>query len=324
VAGEASLKTISNQTGGTYFRAANPEGFLHFLVDSAFANTGYRRLFNAPQVIGTNQVKEIPVLVEADAANTSFGIAFDVSDTITLALRKPSGEMITEANAPAGQFQSSSGLKLFKIPTPEAGTWKMVLTSGTINSGNVQLLSYTQHDGTDFWADIEDDNVPRTQPLIVRATPTHIGMNVTGATVTGQVLHPNGTRSEITLFDDGLEAHGDQFPADGVYSALFNSYSGFGTYTFNLKYENTSGQTYMGEPLPDENGVVPSFPSASVPPVTRITSVTAIVSSVTDVVWFDDTLPEGATALTEATTPQGYQEAFAFKAVGLSEFLARV
>ena len=303
VEGEASLKNISNKTGGNYFRAPNSDGFLHFLVDSAFANTGYRRLSNEPQVIGSNQVKEIPVLVEADAANTSFGIAFDVSDTITLALRKPNGEMITETSAPLGQYQTSSGLKLFKIPTPEAGTWKMVLTSGTINSGNVQLLSYTQHDGTDFWAQIEDDTVSKNEPLILRATPTHLGMNVTGATVTGQVVHPNGTRSTITLFDDGAATHRDQSAADGVYSALFNSYSGFGTYTFNLKYENTSGQTYMGEPLPDENGVVPNFPPTSVPAVTRITSVTAIVSSVTDVVWFDDILPEGATTPNQQPFP---------------------
>ena len=302
VTGEATLKTIATQTGGLYFRTERGVDFLQFFINLAFGTSPYRAVSNAPQFIGSNQTKEVPVLVESDVASMSFAVSLeDPTDSISLALRKPSGEMITESNAPFGQFTSNAGLKQFKIPTPDAGTWTMVLTSQTVKSGNLQVYTFAQHEGTDFWATFEHDNIPKNESLKLHATPTHEGRNVTGASVTGQVVHPNGTKTPITLFDDGVAEHGDTYASDGIYSAVFNSYSEPGSYTFNLKYDNTSGQTYVGEPIPDENGVVPSFPPIQVPPVTRITTVTAVISSVTDIVWFDDVLPEGA-------IPQGENE----------------
>ena len=314
VAGEASLKTIATQTGGLYFRGKTANEFVNFLVNLAFGTSPYKPVGNAPQQLIANQLKEIPVLIEPGVVSTAFAISlFDPTDPITVSLRDPSGDVITESNAPSGQFTSSSGLKIFKIPTPETGAWTIVLSSGTIKSGKVEVLTFSQHDGTDFWASFDDDNVNTSETLSLHATPTHDGKNVTGATVAGEVVHPNGTKTPITLFDDGAPAHGDVHAADGTYSALFNSYSGTGTYTFNLKYENTSGLTYVGEPIPDENGVVPSFSPTTVPAATRITTITAVVSSVTDTIWFDDTVPEGAvTAQAEANTPQGFQEKFAW------------
>jgi uncharacterized protein YegL len=298
VGGERSLKTIANQTGGGYVRAKAARELLDFLVQLAFGTSGYRGVANAPNNIGSGQVMEIPVLVETGAASSYFGISLaDQTDSITLALRKPSGVMLTETNASAGQFTSNLGMKLFKVSATEAGTWTMVLTTGIVRSGDVQVFSYAQHDGTDFWPSIDNDNILSTEALRVHATPTHDGRNVVGGSVTGQVVRPDGSQVLITLFDDGSDVHGDASANDGIYSVLFDSYSGFGTYTFNLKYQSTTGQTYTGEQLPNADGVIESFSPIAVPPSVRITSATAIVSNTTvgDTVWFDDALPEGAT-----------------------------
>lgn len=130
---------------------------------------------NAPQQLGPNQIKEIPVLIENGVASTAFTVSLvDPTDNVTVSLRDPSGNTITQSNAPAGQFTSSSGLKMFKIPTPEAGTWTILLSSGTVTLGKVEVLTFSQHDGTDFWASLEDDNVNRSETLKLFAAPTQM------------------------------------------------------------------------------------------------------------------------------------------------------
>ncbi|HKP37651.1 MAG TPA: carbohydrate-binding protein [Pyrinomonadaceae bacterium] len=297
IAGERSLKTISNQTGGGYFRGYRPTDFLQFLVQLAFGTAGYRGVANEPRFIGSSQTTEIPVIVEPGAASTYFGIAIaNQTDNVTIGLRKPSGAMVTESNAPTGQFTSNAGLKLFKIPTPEAGTWTMIVTTGSsVQSASVEVFSYAQHDGTDFWASIDNDDVLSNEAIKVHGTPTHNGRNVVGASVSGQVIRPDGSQVSIILFDDGLETHADLSANDGTYSALFDNYNGAGTYTFNLKYQNSTGQTYAGEPLPNANGVVENVSPTPVTPVMRIARGTAVVGTNADRIWFDDTLPEGAT-----------------------------
>jgi uncharacterized protein YegL len=297
-AGEKTLKDIANQTQGTYYRALAPTDYVAFLRILARGFTGYKPVLDAPQIINSGQVKEIPVRVETGATNTSFGvITADQMDNLTLSLRKPSGGMLTETNGQNVEFSADPNMRLFKITAPEAGIWTIVVSAGVIRTGDINAFADTKHDGTDLLAWIDKDTVFSTETVKVEATPMYEGRSIIGSSVTGTVIRPDGSQLPITLFDDGSDSSGDITAKDGVYTALFNDYNSDGTYTFKLKYENVNGKMYAGEPFPDENGVVQVYPQPDVPPSTRLTSVTAIVSGLTtgDTVWVDDSLPRGAT-----------------------------
>ena len=46
-----------------------------------------------------------------------------------------------------------------------------------------------------------------------------------GAIVTARVMRPGGTFIDIELHDDGDPAHGDLFPDDGTYGAIFDTFT---------------------------------------------------------------------------------------------------
>ena len=72
------------------------------------------------------------------------------------------------------------------------------------------------------------------------------------------VARPGAPPTTFPLFDDGLSAHADAEPGDGIYSARFDNYTADGTYSFEVLVENTDGETYIGEQMEVEPGDTPS------------------------------------------------------------------
>ncbi|MFV9506446.1 MAG: carboxypeptidase-like regulatory domain-containing protein, partial [Oscillochloridaceae bacterium umkhey_bin13] len=138
-------------------------------------------------------------------------------------------------------------------------------------------------------------------PIRLIATLQRVQM-ITGATASGEVIAPDGTRSVFTLRDDGVAP--DPEAADGLYAALLN-YRQNGEHTIRVRFTNPNGtaaEIFSGQPAPPPPGS-----SATIPPPVLIndrfdveTELTVIVTGVQT----DDHGDTAATATALATTNQ--------------------
>lgn len=282
--GEATLQNIATQTGGKFFRVSNAFDLVALFFRLVFESIGNGLMTRAPEVIASGEVREIPVLVESGADGASFVLTLaQATDDIELSLQTPSGTVITAADAasdPNVEFVADTNSQVFQVNSPEAGEWGMIIAAGTVTSGMIEALAFGDHEGVQLNLAVLDDTVTFPESVHLLATPTFAGESVVGATVEGSVSRPDGSSVPVTLFDDGLALHGDALPGDGTYSALFNSYSEDGTYTFEVTVRNVSGMTYAGEEF---FSLDPSN-EESVPEFVRTATSTAVVTGVPDFV----------------------------------------
>lgn len=304
LAAETSLKNITRQTSGQYIRlgffnsttqpASNSDAssLVGFFLRATNEIQGNGMIMQQRDLMTSGQVKEYPVLVEQNAANAMFTLTkSNQADGITLSLRTPSGAIITESGGTNIEFISDSNSRTLRVKTPQPGTWKVVASAGAVNTGKLDVLAFTEHGGVQLNTWVDEDDLVFPSPVKVHAAPLYDSTRVIGATVTGTVIRPDGSKALITMFDDGnFDEHGDEIPNNGIYSAIFNDYLGDGTYVFEVVAVNSNGRKYEGE-------LADSTATPSVPPFSRMDSTTAIVSGMTsgDTVWVDDALPRGAT-----------------------------
>ncbi|MGH9753919.1 MAG: VWA domain-containing protein, partial [Blastocatellia bacterium] len=278
--GEASLQNLASQTSGKFFRVSNSFSligvFLQLLLESQVKSNGL--LQRAPLAIQSGQVREIQVPVEMGVESAIFGIGIiNPADAVTLSLRSPSGAIITASSVDPGiEFSSEPNSKAFQILAPEAGTWTIIISAGTIVNGNLEVFSSAEHDGVHFGVSLTKETLDFPEVAEVQAAPTFGGERVVNATVMGDVIRPDGSRVAITLFDNGLAIHGDMIPGDGIYSARFSQYNMSGTYTFDLTVMSSGGMTFAGEALFD----FAPLNTKPVPAFTRMASATAVVGDV--------------------------------------------
>ena len=278
--GQSTLQDVASQTGGRFFRVGNAADLVATFTQLSAETTGSGLLTRSPEAIGAGEVKEIPVLVESGSENATFVVTLvNAADSITMSLRSPSGLLITQADEgvnPNVDFIAGPLSRAFRIQSPEEGTWKIVITAGSIANGNLQVLAFAKHDGVQFSVSVFKDTLTFPEAVQIHGTPRFEGEAVINAAITGVAIRPDGSRVPITLFDDGLPEHADVVSGDGNYANRFDQYSGNGTYTFELSALVVLGQTYAGEDLF-------SFISPNTNPVSqfmRSSSATAVVSGV--------------------------------------------
>lgn len=278
--GQATLQNVASQTGGKFFRVSSAADLTALFIQLSAETTGSGLLVRLPQAIASGQIKEVPVFVEAGAENATFAVTLENSaDSITVSLLSPSGVVITEADAianPNVEFISGPLSRIFRIQAPEGGTWKIVIAAGSIVNGNLQVLALAKHDGVSFSVSVLEDTLTFPKAVEIDGTPRFGGEPVLGALITGVVIRPDGSSVPLTLFDDGLAEHADAISGDGNYANRFDQYSGNGTYTFQLTAVVLMGQTSAGEELFSFDG----SNTKPVPPFTRSSSTTAVVSGV--------------------------------------------
>lgn len=279
--GQAALQNVATQTGGKYFQTNNaadlPGLFARLSAETSQGGT----LASKPQPISSGETKNILIPVETGVASVTFAIAYpSQNDQLSLALRSPSGVVISEINAssfPGVEVISGANLRAFRISNPEAGEWTMIVSAGAMTSGFFDAVAFADSEGVDLYASVLDDTLAFPEVVEIQATPTYKGLPVVGATVTGTATRPDGSVVSFTLFDNGLTVNGDIDANDGIYSARFNNYRGDGTYNFQMTAVAANGTTYPGEELFSVFG--PLVPNP-VPSFTRITTTTAVVTGV--------------------------------------------
>jgi hypothetical protein len=187
----------------------------------------------------------------------------------TLSLRDPAGAPIDLKNPPAHVTVQETGTMLqVRITKPAAGNWSARVQSGIDTAFTLDLSGFGERMG-ETESPYPSLVYPQAAELMVKVEN---GLAVTGCQVRAVVIHPDGTKVTVPLYDDGNRAlHCDERAGDGTYSAYFARYPASGTYRVQFMVDCQKGQyttAFDGIDL-DENSDVPG-PTGPAPVFQRI------------------------------------------------------
>ncbi|WP_438008992.1 VWA domain-containing protein [Sorangium sp. So ce321] len=147
---------------------------------------------------------------------------------------------ITETNYGASgsdlTFFSADNFKRFSLnltQSYEEGFWQFCAVNNSSSTIYLYSSVSTLIDDIQLQVTTNGLNVG-SQPLTVEAAVTHLGAPVTGATVSAEMTAPSGAVTPLTFHDDGLLAHGDSTPNNGVYSLKFNQFTETGSHQITV------------------------------------------------------------------------------------------
>ena len=188
-----------------------------------------------------------------DQATSTYFMLMYPSGNLDLALISPSGERFDATTVQgnpnvARQEEDIEGgrLEVYNFATPEVGTWSVEVSAPTVTepSGSVSYaVSGLLENAAISFAGADDPvSIHVGQPLKLSGTLKNNGTPLTGGSVSGSVLLPNGTMVNVPMFDNAT--HGDPTANDGVYTGTLTNTATPGTYRILLKAKNgPSGST---------------------------------------------------------------------------------
>lgn len=250
--GQALLQQIASETGGKYYgvsSAANLAGnFFEITTDAQ----GNNLIVREPLALAAGTPVNSTVTVEPGSASVTFGVSFvTAAANMTITLQTPAGTLLandTQIVAAGGSVnRGQANIVLFTFPNPTAGNWIVATTSAV--STTAEVFASSLNKGVAVVATPSKGLVQAFEAIVLNATVQYGGLLVTGGSVTGTVVQPDGSRQNITLLDDGSAASGDAVPNDGIFAAKFSSYRANGTYTFTAKSATSSGRIAPGEQI---------------------------------------------------------------------------
>ncbi|MGK3991023.1 VWA domain-containing protein [Sorangium sp. So ce136] len=143
-------------------------------------------------------------------------------------------------------FVSAANFKRFSLnvtePLDEDGWWEFCAVNNSPSSIYLYSSVSTLMDNIQLQVTTNGLNVG-AQPLVIEAEVTHLGNQVTGATVSAEMTAPSGTAKSLTFHDDGLAAHGDLAANDGVYSTKFNQFTEGGSHQITVFADHAGNST---------------------------------------------------------------------------------
>jgi pimeloyl-ACP methyl ester carboxylesterase len=223
------------------------------------------------EIIKQGEILEHPVYLD-ERSDATFLVNCLVGQ-LSLELQSPTGETIT-----SNQAQQGSDIEFYEIPTI-LGNVKMFIIKNASQGRWVMRVrgeSEIPPDGTLalMWAVFYSPlklsvEIPKAiysvgERAVLKAQLTKAGQPVTGATVTAEVIQPDGQLVTVNLLDDG--EHQDGIAGDGVYGAVLTNLTEPGTYPFIV---TAKGQTRQEEGTNFERSAMGSFKVAS--PAARLT-----------------------------------------------------
>jgi subtilisin-like proprotein convertase family protein len=259
----ATLQALALQTGGKFYSSP---------ASLAAITTAFHDAQNVASSIPSLAVNTL--LLGSGSGSGSFTIDSTIGQlnlslvkpsnvsSSQVQLRDPNGAVVTPTDTTT---VGSEVLLGHTILNPIPGVWNVVAqnagagsTVAYTASGIPSVLTYTAQVASAGGAVV---NYPA--PIKLRAK-LFKELSIRNATVTAQVIAPNGAADTLSLHDDG--ADGDDMAGDGNYTVLYH-YNQSGTYTFKVNYNAAAGQafaTYNGAtqsatieglepaPLPDQ------------------------------------------------------------------------
>ncbi|MCP4356658.1 MAG: VWA domain-containing protein [Chloroflexi bacterium] len=129
------LQNIAAETGGTFNLAPTSAELAGIYNTIAGAVTGQQILFSFQGIApGGSTVTEM-VPVDSTVSDVTFSVSWSGSSPLNLTLEDPGGNPIDQTDAAADpdiQFVTGQGYQYYRVKTPMAGIWKMLITNSTL------------------------------------------------------------------------------------------------------------------------------------------------------------------------------------------------
>jgi len=267
-------------------------------------------------IIATSSQIIKKVFIDGFNDQVKFTLEWMGSD-LDLTLKRPDGTIIDPPEAqtdPDIEYVESDTYEFYLIQDPMAGEWEAIIDAVDVMGEEPFTLTVIGNSpGVSFDVYTDKDQYTYPENILVQSDVVAVDY-VAGAEVTGTVERPDGSTVDITLFDNGLESHGDETSDDGIYSNYFSEYTEDGIYTFDMTVENIDGV----QALPDEP------PAEPIDPFMREASISVTVSgipqqSTTELaldfpssIQYSDMLSGKATLNSEGTSLEGKEVEFSY------------
>ncbi len=300
-----TMTLIATGTGGRYFGATSasqlPSIFQRIFGEVQGGGTANEQV-QEDLASGKTKTMDFEVTGLSDRMTISLGTAS--TNLLKLKLKRPNGKIIDRKTVdPKIKFRGTAQQLIYEVRDPEAGKWQAIVSLGGSNLKTVYDLTalvFSRSVSIVSSTGATVHNYPSPIPLSVAVTA---GWPVAGAKVEAQVFGPDDKPlpGKVQLFDDGLSAHGDEFPGDGVYSSLFYGYKRSGNHSFRIIIVNQKGHASDFTECPPSatgNFVTGGEDGAKQVPIPPFNQKTAISSTINGV---PRTLVVGALSLGSKT-----------------------
>lgn len=191
-----------------------------------------------------------PIEVPVDEATNAEAVDFVLinrGNDLDLQLIAPDGTRVSPRAEDTVLLNDSTGsLTQFRVWQPAVGIWKVEVSNKSAVSRDFAFQAHSLSTEVTVAGHALSDIIDRNTPLAIRAV-VNTDDPVGGARATAWVESPDGQRSELDLFDDGSEEHGDDRKNDGVYSNYFREYRDNGDYTVEVTVSSTEARTVTPE-----------------------------------------------------------------------------
>lgn len=235
---ELLLQDIAIQTGGQYLATAT-SAQLAAIYNRLAGRIAGQQVVTSGKKAATFGTTDILTILDA-SSEASFTVAWNnASVNLDLFLIRPNGQLIdpsSAANDPYIEHLKSSGYESYRIVAPERGVWTLRIYNPPSPFALVSSQTNTEYSyaiyarsGLKLQASASANLVARNEPILLSAVLNNEQGGVNGAEIVAKV-QPLG--DIFYLYDNGL--HGDSYPNDGVYTAVYTRTVTVGTYNFEI------------------------------------------------------------------------------------------
>jgi Mg-chelatase subunit ChlD len=262
-ADEDQMRRIANDTGGSYYFAATDDELAKIYDHIAQESSSTEQLVKSMSTtLASGDINETNIVVDSSMPNLTTIASWNSGDNMTVELETPSGQVVATPDAKTNTKMSSynsdsysdmsyysySNYVLYRIQTPAPGTWIIRTTAEEItNTGNLDLQAQTT---TDLNLSVRVSKSAITYPTPIGITAAlKKSLDIADARVIATITSPNGSKTEISLRDDGQSP--DFTPKDGLYCGVFAEYTQNGDYEISVTASNpnlTAAETDSSAP----------------------------------------------------------------------------
>lgn len=192
--------------------------------------------------LNQDQAVTKPVSIDNAVSQADFALSWQGS-TIEMVLVDPSGAEITPdiATALGIGYQVAPTFVIYTVDSPMKGEWKMKIKGTDIpleGEPYSLVVTGTSDFVTNFLAFESSYAVGDTIRIGLRLKEKRgdTAQPVLGATISAEVVRPDGRIETLNLFDDGI--HNDSAAGDGVYAINYTNVDMLGTYLIRASAQN--------------------------------------------------------------------------------------
>lgn len=249
-----TLSNLADQTGGKFYSSPTTLAEIQAaFIEANAAASSATTVSSGSSSTPANNTINYDYLVDDTIESLKIAASFaGVVGDLTFALQGPAGALTENLTcAGAGSSVTCNGEVLnATLLTQGTGTYSVVATNttGTAVDLSVNVIGYPVA-GTRTYdvtvATLGGSEITYPEPVVITATVSQ-GVPITGINLTAIITDGNSAQTQLPMNDAGTD--GDGIAGDGVYSAIWSTYSASGSYSIRVSVDNSAGTAaYTGD-----------------------------------------------------------------------------